>query len=90
MGWGSQNDPKVVAFEQGIGGQVRALRGAYRYLIANRGRLRLRGTFWFSWKDIPGSCSFCDSVGFFRAGSGFKPKPAWRAFVGFTDGRVRP
>jgi hypothetical protein len=90
MGWGSQNDPNVVAFEQGIQGQARELRGAYRYLIDNRGRLNLKGTYWFSWKDARGSCNFCDSVGLFRAGPRFKPKPAWHAFVGLTRGRARP
>ena len=90
MGWGSQNDFHKVAFEQGVGGQVRELRGAYRYLLANRFRLNLRGVYWFSWKDLPGSCSFCDSVGFFKAGPGFRPKPAWKAFVAITGGRARP
>jgi hypothetical protein len=90
MGWGSQNDPNVVAFEQGIQGQARELRDAYGYLIENRGRLNLKGTYWFSWKDAPGSCNFCDSVGLFRAGKRFKPKPAWHAFVGLTGGRARP
>lgn len=92
MGWGSQNDPNVVAFEQGIRGQARELRKSYRYLIANRGRLHLKGTYWFSWKDNPDytACNFCDSVGLFRAGERFKPKPAWRAFVGLTGGRPRP
>ena len=92
MGWGSQNDPNVVAFEQGIRGQARELSKAYRYLIANRHRLNLKGAYWFSWKDSPDytACSFCDSVGLFRAGSGFKPKPAWRAFVALTGGRARP
>jgi hypothetical protein len=90
MGWGSQNDPNVVAFEQGIQGQARELRGAYSYLIDNRGRLNLKGTYWFSWKDARGSCNFCDSVGLFRAGKRFKAKPAWHAFVGLTGGRARP
>jgi hypothetical protein len=90
LGWGSQNDPNIVAFEQGIQGQARELRAAYRYLIENRGRLNLKGTYWFSWKDAPGSCNFCDSVGLFRAGQRFKPKPAWHAFVGLTGGRARP
>ncbi len=90
MGWGSQNDPHIVAFEQGIKGQARELRGAYRYLIGNRRRLNLKGTYWFSWKDIPGACNFCDSVGLFREGPRFKPKPAWRAFIGITRGRARP
>jgi hypothetical protein len=92
MGWGSQNDPNVVAFEQGIQGQVRELRKSYAYLIANRHRLNLKGTYWYSWKDNPEytACSFCDSVGLFRAGKGFKPKPAWRAFIALTGGRARP
>lgn len=90
MGWGSQNDPHIVAFEQGINGQVRELRGAYGYLIDNRGRLNLKSTYWYSWKDLRGSCNFCDSVGLFRAGTGFSPKPSWRAFVAVTGGRARP
>ncbi len=90
MGWGSQNDPNVVAFEQGIGGQARELRKAYAYLIENRARLNLEGAYWFSWKDVAGSCNFCDSVGLFRAGPRFHPKPAWRALVGLTGGRARP
>lgn len=92
MGWGSQNDPNVVAFEQGIQGQVRELRGAYRYLLGNRRRLNLKGVYWYSWKDNPEytECHFCDSVGLFRSGPRFRPKPAWRAFVGLTGGRARP
>lgn len=92
MGWGSQNDPNVVAFEQGIQGQARELRKAYGYLIANRHRLNLKGTYWYSWKDNPEyvACSFCDSVGLFKAGKGFKPKSAWRAFIALTGGRARP
>lgn len=92
MGWGSQNDPNVVAFEQGIQGQARELRKAYAYLIANRHRFNLKSTYWYSWKDNPEytACSFCDSVGLFRAGNGFKPKPAWRSFIALTGGRARP
>jgi hypothetical protein len=92
IGWGSQNDPDVVAFEQGLQGQARELRAAYRYLIGNRRRLNLKGVYWYSWKDNPEytECSFCDSVGLFRAGLKFRPKPAWRAFVGLTGGRARP
>jgi hypothetical protein len=81
VGWGSQDDPAVVAFEVGRSGQARELRSAYRYLISNRGRLNLRQVDWFTWKDLPGLCSFCDSAGLFHAGTGFRPKPAWHAFV---------
>jgi hypothetical protein len=92
MGWGSQNDSNVVAFEQGIAGQARELAAAYRFLLANRLALNLKGTYWYSWKDNPEytACSFCDSVGLFRAGAGFHAKPAWQAFVGITHGRARP
>jgi hypothetical protein len=90
MGWGSQNNFQQVAFEQGIRGQVRQLRDSYSYLLTNRRRLNLKSTYWFSWKDVPGACSFCDSVGLFRAGPRFKPKPSWRTFVRIAGGRVRP
>jgi hypothetical protein len=91
MGWGSQNDFKKVAFEQGIHGQAKQLKAAYGYLLENRNRLDLKQVYWFSWKDLPDSCSFCDSVGLFRSSATrFKPKPAWHAFVGLTGGRARP
>jgi hypothetical protein len=90
MGWGSQNDFRKVAFEQGVRGQARVLREVYGYLIANQSRLRLRGAFWFSWKDLAGSCSFCDSVGLFKVGASFRLKPAWRSFTALTGGKVRP
>jgi hypothetical protein len=90
LGWGSQNNFQQVAYEQGIRGQVKQLRGSYAYLIENARRLNLKSTYWFSWKDLPGSCTFCDSVGFFRAGPKFKAKPAWHAFVALTGGRARP
>jgi hypothetical protein len=84
LGWGSQNDPRVVSFEVGLHGQARELRGAYRYLIGNRHRLGLRQIDWFTWKDLAGSCNFCDSSGLFRRGAHFRPKPAWPAFVSFA------
>jgi hypothetical protein len=90
MGWGSQNDPRAVSFEQGMAGQARELTRSYRYLLGNRRRLRLRGVYWFSWKDISGACNFCDSAGLFQAGSGFVAKPAWGALVRITGGRLRP
>jgi hypothetical protein len=81
VGWGSQYNPRVVAFEVGLRGQARELRRGYRYLIGNRRRLGLRQVDWFTWKDIAGSCTFCDSSGLFRRGAKFRPKPAWHAFV---------
>jgi hypothetical protein len=90
MGWGSQNDFKIVAFEQGIRGQVKQLRDSYDYLLENQRRLNLKQVYWYSWKDLPDSCSFCDSVGLFRSGPKFRAKPSWRAFVALTGGRTRP
>jgi hypothetical protein len=90
MGWGSQNNFKQVAFEQGIRGQVRELRGAYGYLLQNRSRLDVKQVYWYAWKDLKDSCSFCDSVGLFREGPRFHAKPAWHAFVAITRGRARP
>jgi hypothetical protein len=84
LGWGSQDDPRVVAFEVGLRGQARELRSAFSYLIHNHGRLGIRQVDWFTWKDIGGSCTFCDSSGLFRRGAGFRPKPAWRAYVSFA------
>ncbi|HEV7615605.1 MAG TPA: hypothetical protein VGO36_05195 [Solirubrobacterales bacterium] len=90
MGWGSENNFQEVAFEQGIRGQVKQLKASYGYLLENRSRLDLKQVFWFSWKDLPDTCSFCDSVGFFREGPRFHAKPAWHAFVALTGGRARP
>jgi Beta-galactosidase len=90
MGWGSENNFKQVAFEQGLRGQVKQLRASYGYLLENRQRLNLKQVYWFSWKDLEDSCTFCDSVGFFREGPHFRPKPAWHAFVSLTGGRARP
>ena len=90
MGWGSENNFKQVAFEQGIRGQVKQLKASYGYLMTNRARLNLKQVYWFSWKDLPESCTFCDSVGLFRAGAGFRPKPSWHAFIRLTGGRARP
>ena len=88
MGWGSQNDFNTVAFEQGIRGQVRELRGAYKYLLENHNRLDLKQTYWFSWKDPPtdapaGLCAFCYSSGLYDS-DGTTAKPALRAFKAFA------
>ncbi|MGE5408142.1 MAG: beta-galactosidase [Syntrophothermus sp.] len=90
MGWGSQSNFQHDAFEQGPQGQARELRSSYEFLLANQRRLNLRGVYWFSWRDLAGSCDFCDSVGFFREGKRFQPKPAWRVFVRLSGGRPRP
>lgn len=90
VGWGSEANSSI-AFEKGPRGQARELRRAYGYLVANQRRLNLKAVYWFSWKDAPTSpCVYCDSVGLFRAGSGYTAKPAWFSFVRFTGGRPDP
>jgi hypothetical protein len=88
LGWGSRRNPGVVSFEVGLREQARELRSAYRYLLSNRARLKLQQVDWFTWKDERGLCSFCDSVGLFRRGAKFRPKPAWHVFVAAAHGRL--
>jgi hypothetical protein len=89
MGWGSQNNFKHDAFEQGVRGQVRELRSSYTYLIDNHRRLNLKQVYWFTWKDVTGSCDFCDSTGLFHGGDGFRAKPAWHAFTALARRALR-
>jgi hypothetical protein len=81
IGWGSQRNPRRVAFEVGRRPQARELRRAYGYLIRRRRSLNLKQVHWFTWKDLRGGCNFCDSSGLFGRGDRFHPKPAWHAFV---------
>lgn len=90
IGWGSDNNPNLVSFEQGVGFQIREMRRAYAYMTRNRRRLNLASAYWFTWKDIEGSCNFCDSTGFFSDGPGLRAKRAWHAFVRISGGRARP
>jgi hypothetical protein len=83
IGWGSQ-ERSPVSFEVGVRGQARELRAAYGYLLGSRQRLNLEQVDWFSWKDASLLCGFCDSVGLFRQGKSFRPKPAWHALVQVT------
>jgi hypothetical protein len=74
------------AYEVGPQGQARELKGAFKLFKLNQTNWRLKQVYWFSVDDAPGNCNFCDGSGLF--GPGFKPKPAWKAFVGFTGGSV--
>lgn len=89
IGWGSDRNPRRVAFEIGLRAQAEELRRAYSYLIRQRRKLNLKQVHWFTWKDVQGSCGFCDSSGLFRRGDRFKPKPAWHTFSAIAHGRLR-
>jgi polysaccharide biosynthesis protein PslG len=89
MGWGSKRNPRRVAFEIGWRAQAEELRRAYLFLIRQRRSLNLKQVHWFTWKDVLGSCGFCDSSGLFRRGSHFRSKPAWHMFSAIARGRLR-
>lgn len=86
LGWSSEpRRTERDGFAKGLRGQARQLRGAFRLLRARQRRWNLHGVYWFSVDDSPGSCNFCDGSGLF--GEGFRPKPAWHAYVRFAGGR---
>lgn len=84
MGWSSQRPSRRNSFAKGVRGQARQLKGAFRLLRRNQRRWRLRRIYWFSVDDKPGVCNFCGGTGLFRRG--FRPKPAWHAYVHFARG----
>jgi GH35 family endo-1,4-beta-xylanase len=82
LGWatgGNPPTPLTVSPQR----QASYLRKAFGIMAANRGRLRIAGVVWYSWRDVPGP------IWFFHTGlftSDFDPKPAWAAFTGLTGG----
>jgi polysaccharide biosynthesis protein PslG len=85
LGWSSEPPQPHNSFAKGVAGQARELKGAFRLLSANQRKWNLQRIFWFSISDYAGLCNFCGGSGLFR--SGFKPKPAWSAYVQFAGGR---
>jgi hypothetical protein len=76
MGWSSKRSSHPL--DAGPRGQARNLSRTFKYLRANRGRLRLRGALWFSWADSRRSvCEWCRRSGLVTGAHG---KPALRAF----------
>jgi len=65
--------------------QASYLRKSFRLLAKHRGRLRIAGVIWYSWRDLPGGIWF-NHTGLFTAD--LDPKPSWNAFVGLTGGSV--
>jgi hypothetical protein len=85
MGWGS--DGFESRWERGPRGQARELDRSFAMLVANRGRWRIGGVWWFSWADIGGNCQFCDSAGLLTTRR--EAKPAWYRFNAWTGGDAR-
>lgn len=85
LGWSSEPPQPHNSFSKGVAGQARELKGAFKLLTANQRKWNLQRVFWFSVSDYAGLCNFCGGSGLFR--NGFKPKPAWNAYVQFAGGR---
>ena len=81
IGWatGGNPTPLTVSPQQ----QASYLTKTYNLMAANRGRFKIAGVIWYSWRDVPGGIWF-DHTGLFT--STLDPKPSWNAFVGLTGG----
>ena len=90
MGWGSQNDFNRSPSSRGSRGRSSSCATSYAYLLENRRRLDLKQVYWYSWKDIQERLQLLRLGRPLPRGAKFKPKPAWRAFVALTHGRLRP
>lgn len=84
LGWSSQPPRAGNSFAKGLNGQAAQLKGAFGLLQAKQREWHVQRVYWFSVDDLKGACNFCDGSGLFA--NGFKPKPAWRAFVKFAGG----
>jgi hypothetical protein len=85
IGWGSGKPGRL-----GVGAkkQPKLLRKSFKLLLRRRGKWKIGGVFWYTWRDLaPGAapCDWCATAGLFPK-SGSNPKPAWNKFVGFTGG----
>ena len=82
MGWSSEPRDPHDSFAKGVRGQARELKGAFRLLMRNQHRWRIRGVYWFSVNDYAGLCNFCGGTGLFH---GSRAKPAWHAYRHFAN-----
>jgi hypothetical protein len=86
IGWAS-GGPKDEPFNKGKAGQAKTLKAAFKGFDKTKNKYRLRGVFWYSWRDKPGGdtiCAWCGHAGL-RAKNG-TAKPAWDVFVKAAKG----
>jgi hypothetical protein len=86
VGWAARG-PSDNPYVKGLDGQARVLSRALSQYKRRARSLRLRGVFWYSWRDLKGGDSICDWCG--HAGLRTKrgeAKPAWDAFVKVARG----
>jgi hypothetical protein len=81
IGWATGGNPTPLTVSPQR--QAKYLRQTYNMLAANRGRLKISGVIWYSWRDLPGGIWF-NHTGLFT--QTLDPKPAWNAFVSLTGG----
>jgi hypothetical protein len=82
VGWATGGNPPT-ALTVSPQRQASYLRQTYGLMAANRGRFKIAGVVWYSWRDVPGP------IWFFHTGlftQDFDPKPAWDAFTSLTGG----
>ena len=90
IAWGSA-PPDGVGINQGIMGQARMLRNAYKLILSHRTAWNIQRLFWYHWRDplhVMASCTFCSSAGLLRNNRG--PKPALAAFKSFSAPSTPP
>jgi hypothetical protein len=81
LGWAAKG-PSKNPYVKGLTGQARLLARTLAKFERRARSFRLRGVFWYSWRDIAGGksiCEWCAHAGL-RAKDG-SAKPAWRAFA---------
>jgi hypothetical protein len=86
IGWAS-GGPGDEPYVKGDSGQAKLLAKAYRELDQRRRAFRLRGVFWYSWRDLPEGdliCAWCGHSGLLNLDG--SPKPAWDAFTRMAAG----
>ena len=81
LGWASHG-PAESPYVKGPSGQARLLTRTFRMLEQKRRVYRVRGVFWYAWRDKTGGGSICD----WCANAGLRDndgsaKPSWDAFV---------
>ena len=81
IGWATGGNPTPLTVSPQR--QASYLTKTYNEMAANRGRFKIAGVVWYSWRDVPGGIWF-DHTGLFS--STLDPKPSWNAFVGLTGG----
>jgi polysaccharide biosynthesis protein PslG len=85
IGWSTGGNPPT-ALTVSPQRQATYLRKTYGLMAANRGRFKIAGVVWYSWRDVPGTIWF-DHTGLFS--QDFDAKPSWDAFTGLTGGSAQ-